>query len=447
MNQPKAPLINRLMQSAFFLCSMFLVFIVGAVATEMRWPIASWARDAFMAARALTSQHMLDEDDHPKLLWNAARTDVKGVGQHDETLSSGGYTLYSAADAGRAILVDESGEEVHAWDIPFSKVCPDASILNWVSDRSILMRRTELFPDGDLIALYDTPAFTPSGCGIVRVNHEGEVIWSWDGHAHHDFALDSDGNTWVLTNGIRRTAHDEWLQIDTPFIEEFVTQLDDSGKLVKNLSLFDLIGKSPFYYPQISFGDQRGDVLHSNTVNVVNESFASHHASVSAGDLMVCLRNLNLVIVINPNDEKIVWSATGPWNRPHDPDPLDNGNVLIFDNCYISGTVQGSRVVEVDTANSAVAWAFAGEGKQRLYSEIRSSQELLSNGNVLITESNFGRILEVTRSGNVAWEFVHPVRAQGDGLEIIPVVCGARRYESQQLSFLSHRPKAVVASK
>jgi hypothetical protein len=36
------------------------------------------------------------------------------------------------------------------------------------------------------------------------------------------------------------------------------------------------------------------------------------------------------------------------------------------------------------------------------------SVQRLSNGNPLITESAFGRIFEVTRSGQVCWEYVVP---------------------------------------
>lgn len=429
--------LNRLYKAGFYLSAIFLTFVVGAVSTELNWPIANWARDAFAAGRALVSQHLLNEDEYPKLLWNVARTDHQGLVAYDADKSTGGYTLYSAGDSANVILVDERGDEVHRWSIPFSKMCPQSDVLNWVSDRSILIRRTQLFPNGDLMALYDTPAFTPSGCGLVRVTRDGEVIWAFDDHAHHDFAVGETGETWVLTNDIRRTPHDLWNQIELPFIEEFVVQLDTDGTPIKRLSLFDLLGQSEYHQPLLSFSDQLGDVLHSNTVNIVSAEFAAHYDAVSAGDLMVCLRNLNRVIVINPDSERIVWSATGPWNRPHDPDPLENGRLLIFDNCYANGSSHGSRVLEVDPRLSAIAWSYSGTDDNRLVSQIRSSQQLLANGNVLITESDFGRILEVTRNGETVWEYVHPVRGESDGRKLVPVVCGAGRYAPQQLTFLT----------
>jgi hypothetical protein len=36
----------------------------------------------------------------------------------------------------------------------------------------------------------------------------------------------------------------------------------------------------------------------------------------------------------------------------------------------------------------------------------------LPNGNTLITESDGGRLVEVTPKGEIAWEFLNPVRAE-----------------------------------
>jgi hypothetical protein len=60
----------------------------------------------------------------------------------------------------------------------------------------------------------------------------------------------------------------------------------------------------------------------------------------------------------------------------------------------------------------------------------------LANGNVLITESDRGRILEVNPRKQIVWEYVHPVRG-GDSDELIPVVAGARRYDPSELPFVA----------
>ncbi len=429
------PWIGQVYNGLFYVSSIFLVFTIGAVSRELDWPVAHWMRDAFMAARALTGQQLIEEAEYQPLLWSPAKFDAKGLAQFDENAVEDGYTLYTAADSHRAILLNRTGEKAFEWDAQYSKVFPDSNILKWISDRSILLRRTHAFPNGDLLALYETPSYTPSGCGLAKLNHNGEAKWTFTEPAHHDFSIGPDGNIFVLTNGIRRTPLENWNHLELPFIDEFVCVLSEDGQLQKKLSLFEMLGKSPFHRRLVVQCDQMGDVLHSNTVNVIGQGFASHHPAVSAGDVMVCLRNIDLVIVINIEREKIVWAITGPWHTPHDPDPLANGNLLIFDNGFFSGMSRASRVLEYSPLDHQIKWEYAGTADDRIDSNIRSCQQLLNNGNVLITESDQGRILEVTQGNEVVWEYVHPARANGD--ELIPIVCGARRYSPEELEFLA----------
>jgi hypothetical protein len=57
---------------------------------------------------------------------------------------------------------------------------------------------------------------------------------------------------------------------------------------------------------------------------------------------------------------------------------------------------------------------------------------VLGNGNVLITESGAGRLLEVTRSGDIVWEFQNPVEADGYHADILT----AHRAQSDDLTFI-----------
>jgi hypothetical protein len=43
-------------------------------------------------------------------------------------------------------------------------------------------------------------------------------------------------------------------------------------------------------------------------------------------------RNINLIIVFDPDSGVVKWSQTGPWLRQHDPDFLSDGRLLIYDN-------------------------------------------------------------------------------------------------------------------
>jgi hypothetical protein len=424
-----------------FCCGLvFLVFVVGVITAHRNWLPSRWIRNASEAAGALVAQRALVNQEFPDYLWFPARSSECGLITRDAARSYPGWTMYAAADEGSAILLDDEGRELHRWSAPFSRVWPQAQQLQgWAPDRCIYIRRTHVFPTGDLLALYETPSQTPNGCGLARLDRHGRPIWTFDANAHHDFCVSPNGKVYVLTHRFRSKRLPNWEQLQPPFIEEFLTVLSSSGQVQKSLSLFKLLGESPFHRPLVTFTDQLGDVLHSNSVQLVNAGFAQHHGGVSPGDLMVCLRNVNLVIIINPQMEQIVWATTGPWRLPHDPDPLSDGSILIFDNCYARGRLHGSRVLRFQPLEGIVQWQYPSRSDQSLRSDIRACQQHLPNGNVLITESDQGRILEVTPDGEVAWEYVHPVRGGNDG-QLIPIVTGAFRYDPSELPFLEQNP-------
>ena len=123
--------------------------------------------------------------------------------------------------------------------------------------------------------------------------------------------------------------------------------------------------------------------------------------------------------LLDQQSERIVWLTTGPWMRQHDADLLPNGHLLLFDNEGDLGAHGASRVLEIDPATGGIVWSYHGKDGEPLESIVRSSQDRLPNGNTLIVESDAGRVIEVTPDDRIVWEFVNPVRGEGDRIPII----------------------------
>jgi hypothetical protein len=63
---------------------------------------------------------------------------------------------------------------------------------------------------------------------------------------------------------------------------------------------------------------------------------------------------------------------------------------------------------------------------------VRSAQERLPNGNTLVTESDGGRLFELTPGGEIVWEYINPERGGADG-ELIPIVSWGQRIDPATL--------------
>ena len=96
------------------------------------------------------------------------------------------------------------------------------------------------------------------------------------------------------------------------------------------------------------------------------------------------------------------------------------GNLLVFDNGGASGygstnptATEGansfarasSRVLEINPVTLELVWSYAGP---RFFGSNISGAQRLPNGNTLITEGPNGRLFEVTKEGQIVWEYIYP---------------------------------------
>ena len=152
------------------------------------------------------------------------------------------------------------------------------------------------------------------------------------------------------------------------------------------------------------------DPLHANTLRILD---AHPEGLWQRGDLLISLRSLDLVFVTDPQVTRIRWRwGPGEVYRQHTPIMLASGNVLVFDNGE-----QRSRVVEVDPGSGNIVWDYEADPPESFFSSQMGAVAPLPNGNLLVTSSMQGRVFEITRSGQVVWEWLTPSR--GDRHEVV----------------------------
>ena len=152
------------------------------------------------------------------------------------------------------------------------------------------------------------------------------------------------------------------------------------------------------------------DVLHTNDVEILSRDDAPAFPLFEAGDALVSFRNLNLLIVFDPESGVVKWSQTGPWLRQHDPDFLPDGRILVFDNRddgAESRLLGGSRLLAVDPVTREVETIYEGTPEEPFFTSGRGEADVLDNGNFLVTETGAGRVFEVTPDGAIVWSFIH----------------------------------------
>ena len=121
-----------------------------------------------------------------------------------------------------------------------------------------------------------------------------------------------------------------------------------------------------------------------------------------AGDIVFSARNCDRVAGIDGATGKLAFKFDKAHGQ-HNPTWLANGHVLIFDNGEDS-----SKVIEVDPASGETVWRYRASPSQQFFSGHISGASALASGNVLVCEGTSGRLFEVTRAGEVVWEWINP---------------------------------------
>jgi len=329
------------------------------------------------------------------------------VVEHDRGAAFQGLNLYVSGHAAEAVLMDMKGHTLHRWRYPLRRLWPDlardpgmAKLEYW--------RRAYLYPNGDLLGIYE-------GLGIVKLDAQSRVLWAHRGGFHHDLFVTEDGTIYALDREGKILSR---INLKEGVLEDFVTVLDSSGRPLRKISILECFERSSFA-GLLQGMPRSGDVFHTNTLEVLDGRFADRSPAFRKGNLLVSVLKLDILAILDPDRGTVVWARKGVWRRQHQPTFLDNGHLLVFDN--LGAAHDRSRALEVDPLTGRIVWQFGGGRDVDLFSKTLGSVQRLPNGNTLISESENGRAVEVTREGRTVWEFYNPHRA-GDRGELVAVL-------------------------
>jgi len=441
-NDPTTPRKRELVERlVFFLALAFLLFTGGLLTARLGLFPYPLVDDAVTAARATAiRQGWLDDEETGATFADGERSDTKaGVTFHDASLSAGGYTVYASENGEGASLIDIDGRVLHRWSLPQEafrgkfgpELVPEATRYGF--------RSFHLYPNGNLLIVITRTKWTPYGFALVMLDKDSNILWANFENAHHDVAVDADGLIFTIGQQIRPDPIPGLPFLKTPILDDRVLVVSPDGKTLHNFSIMEAFVGTPFAkgVKQLARSrDWKGDYFHVNTI----EPHDSRNpiAILPENQVLVSIRNLDALATIDLGTRKVTGLWIGSWKAQHDPD-IVNGRIVLFDNRGDFARGSRSRVIEFDPVTHEITWqASVGQGYD-LYSGWGGNQQVLDNGNVLVTESAPGRVVELTRDGRLAWEFNSPGRSH-ENENRAPAILEARRYAPESLAFTFNGP-------
>jgi arylsulfotransferase ASST len=332
----------------------------------------------------------------PYLRGYKAAGGTDGVRVNDPALAQPGWNFFISSHAPAAWLMDMNGHTIKSWKADMAKAFPDGGHGHAGHDE--FLRDAELLPDGGVLVMFDH-------VGIVRLNSASQMLWAWQAGVHHDMVLDGAGHIWTLFHAKRVVSEIR----PAPIQEDSIVEISPEGKPLRQISLVQCFLRSRYASVLGILWQKSGpDIFHTNSIVVLDGSLADRYPAFRRGNVLVSIRNIGVVAVIDPNAREVVWASSGFWLGQHSARLVAPGHLLLFDN--LGSLREASRALEIDPFTQRVVWSYGGQDDQPLLSETLGFVQRLSNGNTLITESNYGRAIEVTPDDRVVWEYVNPNR-------------------------------------
>ncbi len=352
-----------------------------------------------------------------------------GLTYHRPAESVKGYTLITPSGDDAAYLIDMDGRIVHRWRVPGTRI----GYARLLPSGNLLLRGVDaaLSPPPQMPFDGPPPPFSQhvrrlGGNAILlqEVDWDGKVVWEYRNEAiHHDFVRLPNGNTlvpvWVeippeIARRVRGGAPKRPREKLPALLSDDIVEIDAAGKEVWRASPWQVL--DPARDPICPL-ENRWEWTHMNSV-----------AATRDGNVLFSCRQNSRVGIVERVSGRLLWKFGFPEvSHQHHATPLENGNVQIFDNGMHRVGLPRSRVVEVDPRTNAVVWEYVAEPEQQFFSGHISGAERLPGGNVLVCEGAAGRIFEITRRGEVVWEWVTPFAGRVAGRPS-PTIFRAHRY-------------------
>lgn len=413
-------------KTAFILASAALVWAYGYTTRARQWVPHDFIVQGWHQAQGLNPFR-------PPAYAHHAVHERAGVRVRDDDRMQPGLTLIVSAwrESGRLLpglrLLDRRGATVHEWSIDPRQVFSESPTPE-IAVRDLDIHGAHLLADGDVLLNLEYAA-------TLRLDACSRVVWKLAAGNHHSIAPADDGTFWIpgVTPEARRSTPASPHGVDgiqVPVYQDLILRVDEHGVILDSINVLDVLYANELQWQLVKrerlYTD---DPTHLNDIEPLPDSLADEYPGLEAGDLLVSLRNLDLIAILDPWSGQIKWHMTGNLIKQHDPDFIGDGWIGVFDNrdddTERGGVLGGSRILAIQPATDSTRVLFPTPRADPFYTRHRGKWQRLANGNLLLTEESAGRVVEVTSDGQTVWEWV--VEPIGD--DLIPAVTEATRLD------------------
>ena len=247
---------------------------------------------------------------------------------------------------------------------------------------------------------------------ILGLDSDSNVVKVFDDYFHHSLELTYDNFLWTtnvscpISNKIIKDNDCESIR------DENIIKLDLEGNVVYEKNITDLLHEHDINV--FKNHDVNIDITHVNDVQPIN--VASKYWNRET-DVFISLRSLDFVFLYDTENNSIKWitSLLSGLKNQHDVNVVSNEEISIFNNNILYEIKDGKKSRTVDGYSNMITYNFNDSSYDFIHEEsfkeyqiktLSSGRgEITKTGNMLIEESNYGRLVYLDPQGNKIWEY------------------------------------------
>jgi hypothetical protein len=350
------------------------------------------------------------------------------------------YVLFDGRDT-NTYLIDMNGNEVQSWN--YSGFPAEMINLKHIKGKR-----------GHILAQKEPDIFANET--LLELDWNENIVWSWGEKApggkaqqNHDLNRLPNGNTLVLAKLTHAVPALNIESLNDQAIYEVTLDGDIIWKWVSSDHIEEL-GFSMVEAKELLLSNKmrpRSSLFVINNMQPLgqNKWYKAGDERFHPDNIMIDSREANFIAIIDKKTGKVVWRLGPDYPGAYDFSKRTNlkvprsvalisgqhdahmipegmpgaGNIMVFDNHGSAGfppfyleLFQGSKILEIDPITYEIVWQYdasaSGKPLWTFFSSFISSARRLQNGNTLICEGMHGRIFQVTREGEIVWEYINP---------------------------------------
>ncbi len=392
-----------------------------------------------------------------------------GVTSYNPQKAWNGYTIM-AGDVS-AKLIDMNGNLVHEWDLRGgdgmpNKIYPGGHLLT-----SLYPSYNQAGQGHNTIALLDFEGkIVRSFNHYYQVKKPSEGMpkdadgTAWVSRQHHDYQIEGsttgyyypdakpnlkDGKMLVLSH--RNVVNNKVVPGDVKLQDDWIYIVDAKGEIIWTWSAADHVEEFALTSPEnkalmaakAAIAPKNMEAAGYDWFHINCASWLGPNKWFDAGDqrfhpdnIIADSRETAMLFIIDHKTGKVVWlvrpddKEIGPLYGVHHTHMIPKGlpgegNILVYDNGGENAVFKSlgaqlrSEILEIDPVAMKVVWQYPSKdaiktpawrnfGDVQFFSWFISSAQRMPNGNTVINEGNKNRIFEVTKDGDIVWDYVSP---------------------------------------